>query len=320
VAADWRCAGTGLAGQPTNVTCPNAVPIAANEVSLRVPRTNERRPDARYGDVRIVSNIAESWYHAGQLEWEAGSVHGFTGRATYTFGKALDTGAETTDQGIGDVGLFPQREGTKQFAKGYSRFDVRHRFTALASYSFPWMQERKDWLGQLLGGWTLSTAIRYATGTPYTIVDSGAPDILFLGTGMKPNRPVCVDPDHCSGSVTGPADNGSVPIGAFRRATYGDTLESFVGRNTYRTDGSQGVDAGLYKNFPLPMGTSFVIRLDCFNVFNQTRWWIPGNDFASPATFGRVTQTAYGATNSGGTAPNALSAPRTFQLGFRIIY
>src|SRR5262249_32085566 len=105
VAADWQCAGTGTTGVPTNAQCPNAVPIAANEVSLRVPRTNERRPDSRYTDVRIVANLAESWYHAGQLEWESGEMRGFTGRATYTFGKALDTGAETTEQGVGDVGL-----------------------------------------------------------------------------------------------------------------------------------------------------------------------------------------------------------------------
>ncbi|HYC89415.1 MAG TPA: carboxypeptidase regulatory-like domain-containing protein [Thermoanaerobaculia bacterium] len=320
VAQDWQCAGTGSAGVPVNAACPRAVPIAPNEVSLRVPRTNERRPDARFSDVRIVSNLAESWYHAGQLEWEAGDIRGFTGRATYTFGKALDTGAETTEQGAGDVGVFPPRPGTEQYARGYSRFDVRHRFTMLAAYAFPWMRERRDWLGQAFGGWTLSTVIRFASGTPYTIVDSAAPDILFLGTNMKPNRPVCVDPAHCGGSIASPDDNGTVPASAFRRATYGDTLESFVGRNTYRADGAESVDGSLSKSFPLPMGTSLVVRLDCFNIFNQTRWWIPGNDFNAPATFGRVTQTAYGATNSGGTAPNALSPPRTFQLGLRIIY
>jgi carboxypeptidase family protein/TonB-dependent receptor-like protein len=320
VANDWQCAGTGTAGVPTNAACPNAVPIAPNEVSLRVPRTNERRPDARYGDVRIVDNIAESWYHAGQLEWETGEYHGFVGRATYTYGKALDTGAETTDQGIGDVGIFPARDGRFDYAKGYSRFDVRHRFTMASAYSLPWLKERGGLLGAALGGWTIATVIRYASGTPYTIVDSGAPDILFLGAGMKPNRPVCVDPNNCSGSVTGPSDNGSVPVSAFRHAQYGDTLEDFIGRNTYRADGSNSVDAGLYKSFKMPRATTLVIRLDCFNVFNQVRWWIPGNDINTPSTFGRVTQTAYGATASGGTAPTALTPPRTLQLGFRLIY
>jgi hypothetical protein len=63
-----------------------------------------------------------------------------------------------------------------------------------------------------------------------------------------------------------------------------------------------------------------MIRLDAFNVFNQVRWWYPQNDINVPAAFGTVNQTAYGATASGGSAPTALTPPRTLQLGFRFIY
>ena len=318
VAADWQCAGTTATNK--TAACPNVVPIAANEVSLRVPRTQERRPDQRFGDVRIVDNIAESWYHAGQLEWETGEYHGFSGRMSYTYGKALDTGAETTDQGIGDVGIFPARDGRFDYAKGYSRFDVRHRFTAAGAYTLPWLKNRNDWMGAALGGWTVSTVVRLASGTPFTIVDSAAPDVLFLGTGMKPNRPICIDPKYCSGSVYSPADNGTIPLTAFRHAVYGDTLEDFTSRNTYRADGAQSVDLGLYKTFPVHAGTSVMLRLDCFNVFNWTRWWYPGNDFSTASTFGRVTQTAYIQTASPSSAPAPLSPPRNFQLGVRFIY
>ncbi|MDQ6799706.1 MAG: TonB-dependent receptor [Acidobacteriota bacterium] len=321
VAADAACAGTGtVAGIAVSAACPNVVPIAANEVSLRVPRTNERRPDARFSDVRIVSNLAESWYHAGQLEWETGEYHGFTGRATYTYGKALDTGAETTDQTIGDVGIFPARDGRFDYAKGYSRFDVRHRVTAAGAYSLPWLKNRSGLIGSALGGWTVATVIRYASGTPTTVVDSGAPDVLFLGNGMKPNRPICVDPKYCSGSITSPADNGKTPVGAFRHAVYGDTLTSFIGRNTYRVDGAQSVDAGLYKTFTLPAALALVVRLDCFNVFNWSRWYYPSMDINNPSTFGTVTTTSYLTTSSPSSAPSALSPPRMWQLGFRIIY
>jgi hypothetical protein len=321
VAQDWRCAGTGtVAGVATNATCPNIVPIAANEVSLRVPRTNERRPDARYTDVRIVDNFAQSWYHAGQLEWETGEYHGFAGRMTYTFAKAIDTGAEATDQGPGDIQSFPLRPGTLTYSRGPSRFDVRHRFTMVSSYAFPWLKNRNDWVSSAFGGWTLSTVVRFATGTPFTIVDSGAPDILFLGGGMQPSRPICVDKRYCSGKVTSPSQSGNLPASAFRRAQYGDTLEDFVGRNTYYSDGAQSVDAGLYKSFQLPGSMTFMIRLDAFNVFNQVRWWYPQNDFSDPSTFGQITNTAYSATASGGSAPNSLTPPRTLQLGFRLIY
>ena len=111
-----------------------------------------------------------------------------------------------------------------------------------------------------------------------------------------------------------------MPASAFRHARYGDTLGDFIGRNTFRSDGAQSVDAGLYKSFKMPANTTFMIRLDCFNVFNQVRWWFPNLDFNSPSTFGSVTTTAYGATASGGSAPTPLNTPRTLQLGFRFIY
>ncbi|HEV8658993.1 MAG TPA: hypothetical protein VGS96_10200 [Thermoanaerobaculia bacterium] len=322
VAQDWQCAGTTASN--TNATCPNPVPIAPNEVSLRVPRTQERRPDQRYTDTKIVENLAQSWYHAGQLEWETGEYHGFASRMTYTFAKAIDTGSEATDvsggEGVAGVTAFPPRAGMEQYARGPSRFDVQHRFTMSSSYSFPWLMNRSDWLGSAFGGWTLSTVIRYATGTPFTILDFGAPDILFLGATTRPLRPICVDKSHCSGSVTGPGQQNNMPASAFRHARYGDTLKDFVGRNTYRSDGEQSVDAGLYKTFTLPANLAFMIRFDVFNVFNQVRWWFPNLDFNSPTTLGTVTQSAYGVTASGGSAPTPLNAPRTMQLGFRIIY
>src|SRR5262249_40489279 len=46
IAADVLCAGTGfIPGVNVTAACPNPVPIADNEISFRVPRTNERRPD-----------------------------------------------------------------------------------------------------------------------------------------------------------------------------------------------------------------------------------------------------------------------------------
>src|SRR5207247_124201 len=93
-AQDRNCAGTTAA--TISVTCPVAVPIAANEISRLFPRTNERRPNACCTNNLIVSNHAKSWYDAGQIEWESGVMRGFQGRMTYTSGKAIDTGSEST--------------------------------------------------------------------------------------------------------------------------------------------------------------------------------------------------------------------------------
>ena len=304
VAQDWRCAGTGLAGAPTNATCPTAVPIAANEVSLRFPKLNERRPDARYGTNLVVDNVAESSYHAGQVEWETGFWKGFQGRVTYTYGKAMDTGSEATASGTGDINIFPPDAGS--YSRGLSRFDSRHRFTATGSYMLPFFKDRADFMGLAFGGWSVSTVIRLASGTPFTIIDAGASDTDFDGVANQ--RPVCLDKNYCGGwNVNYPGDSRTkMPRNAYRRAEYGDSLDELIGRNTFTTDGAETVDLGIYKQFALPFQSqSIIFRLDVFNVLNHVTWSFPINDFNS-AQFGQITGTAY--------------TPRTAQLGLRYIF
>jgi hypothetical protein len=304
VAQDWRCAGTGLPGAAINATCPTAVPIAANEVSLRFPRNNDRRPDARYLTNIVVANDSESSYHAGEMEFETGRIYGFQGRVTYTYSKAIDSGSEATSSGTGDVNFFVDDAGS--YARGLSRFNTPHRVTMTGSYDLPFFRDATGWKGAVLGGWQLSTLIRLSSGTPFTIIDTGAPDVDFDGAANQ--RPVCIRAEYCGGwHVNNPnTSTTEIPRNAFRRAVYGDTLEDLVGRNTFFTDGTESVDMGLYKSFRLGgLAEELVLRLDVFNVFNHTTWGFPTNDFAS-ANFGRILSTAY--------------TPRTMQLGMRLIY
>jgi hypothetical protein len=304
VAADWRCAGTGTPGVATNATCPTAVPIAANEISLRVPRTNERRPDARYGTNLVVANGASSSYHAGQFEFETGYVRGFAGRVTYTLSKAMDTGSEATASGTGDINIFPEDE---RYKRGLSRFDTRHRVTATGSYALPFFSNNQGALGAILGGWNVSTVIRLSSGTPFTIVDGAAPDIDF--DGVSNFRPVVVDPQYAGGwHVNNPHKSQTeMPASAFRRAVYGDNVGDLIGRNTYYTDGREQVDLGLSKRFGAVTGTSVVLRLDVFNLFDHVTWGVPVNDINN-ANFGRIISTHPDYT------------PRTYQVGVRLLY
>jgi hypothetical protein len=307
VAADWLCAGTGftIAGTrfaPT-ATCPNTSPLADNEISIRVPRTNDRRPDARYLTNLSVHNGAESWYHAGQLEWESGVVHGFSGRFTYTFSKDIDTGSESTFVGTGDTNIFPDEPGLK---RGLSRFDTRHRFTFLGSYELPFFKNASSaFVKSAFGGWTLSTAVRLASGTPFTIVDSGAVDFDF--DGVTVSRPVVVDPRYSGGwTVNYPGTSKSqLPASAFRHPVYGDKYADLIGRNTYFKDGKENVDLGIYKTFALPAGAALMMRFDVFNVFDHVTWGFPNNNYNSP-TFGALNTLDY--------------TPRMMQVGFRFLY
>jgi len=306
VAADWMCAGTGqtISGVKiaTTTACPNAVPIGDKEISIRVLRTNDRRPNPNASTNLVVNNGSKAWYNAAQVEWETGTYRGFQGRMTYTFSKAIDEGSEATFVGQGDINIFPPND---RYKKGLSRMDTRHRATLAGTYALPWLQNRHDLLGAVLGGWQISTVASFASGNPFTIVDSGALDVDFDGVGNA--RPIVVDPAYSGGwHVTYPGNSqAKVPKSAFRHPQYGDTYDDFIRRNTYYTDGVKNVDLGLYKTFQIARGYALMFRLDAFNVFNQVTWWYPDNNFNS-STFMRLTANNY--------------SPRLLQAGFRFIY
>jgi hypothetical protein len=305
VASDYQCAGTGLPGIPVNATCPVAVPIADNEISLRVPRTNERRPDPRYTTNLNVFNMGKSWYHAGQVEYESGIVHGMQARATYTYSKTIDNGSEATAVGAGDINIVPPTH--PDFARGLSRFDTRHRFTMNATYALPFFKDRKDWLEGIFGGWQASAVIKLASGIPFTIVDSAAIDIDF--DGVVDRRPILIDKSINGRHISDPRDSRQqLPRSAFRRATPADKVDDLIGRNTFYTDGTHQVDLGLYKNIKIPWyGDVISLRAEVYNVTNRVKYGIPVNDI-NASNFGAIT----------GTAVDYI--PRTYQFGIRYIY
>jgi hypothetical protein len=302
VAADYLCAGTGQPGLPPNATCPSAVPIAADEISARVPRTNERRPDARYNTNLRVANDAERWYDGVQVEWVKRFSGGLDFQMSYTRSVAEDTTSEATFVGAGDSN---QLGPDKRLARAYSRFHTPHRFTFNGSYALPFFKDRKDALGQVLGGWRLSAVVKIASGTPFTVIDSGAIDTNF--DGFAEGRPVLLDPSLEGVAVTHPSDSTQILArNRFRRATPAD-YGNLSPRNAFFTDGVRNVDLSLGKYFNLVHGQRLMVRLEAYNVFNRVQYGFPVNDFAS-ATFGRIVSTS-----------NQYS-PRTIQALVRYVF
>jgi outer membrane receptor protein involved in Fe transport len=300
IAADVACAGTGFfPGIGVTTACPVPVPIADNEISLRVPRTNERRPDPRYTTNLAISNDATAWYNGLQAEWAKRLSNGLSFTASYTWSKSMDTTSEATFVGTGDSN---NNGPNRNYSKGYSRFHTPHRFTLSGSYKLPWLLDRRDLLGQVLGGWQVSGIVRLASGTPFTVVTTGV-DLNFDGFGES--RPVLLDPSILFNSVDNPAKSlEQLPRSAFRSLVITDINADLVGRNTFFVDGTNRVDLGLYKTFNLPYRHSLNVRIEAFNAFNQMQFGFPSNN---------VTAANFGVINSGATA----YAPRVVQLALR---
>ena len=297
IAADVNCAGTGvLPGIAVTAACPNVVPIGDNEISFRVPRTNERRPDPRFGTNLLVSNQAQSWYDGVQIEWTRRFSRGLWFQASYTGGLAEDTTSEATAVGAGDSN---QLGPDSRYARGYSRFHTPHRFAFNGSYRLPFWRERSDLAGALLGGWTVSAVVRLAHGTPFTVSDTGR-DLNF--DGFSENRPILLDPSILGTTVDDPRTSTSILSGSkFRSTQYGE-LTDIIGRNTFFADGVRTTDLTLMKVFRLVPGHTLTVRVESFNVFNRVQYGFPIADFSN-ANFGRL----LGGANT--------YNPRSFQFG-----
>jgi outer membrane receptor protein involved in Fe transport len=298
IAADVNCAGTGLPGIAVNAACPVNVPIADNEISLRVPRTNERRPDPRYGTNLVVSNDAQTWYDGIQIEWVRRLAGGLSFQTSYTYSVSEDTTSELTSFGAGDSNVLGP---DKRFARGYSRFHTPHRYVFNGSYRLPFLLNRTDVVGSGAGGWTVSAIVRLAHGTPFTVTDT-ARDLNF--DGYAENRPILLDPSIL-GRVVGDPDTSTQILARdkFRPAQFGEG-DLVVGRNTFFSDGQATVDLGLYKTFRVPWQHTFTVRFEAYNAFNSVQYGLPTADISN-TNFGRVLT---GATQY---------APRTLQLGLQ---
>lgn len=308
LAADAQCAGTGLTGIPVTTLCPVAVPLGANEFSVRVPRTNERRPDGRFTTNTLVANGAWSYYSGLQIEWKKRLSRRLSMSAAYTWSKSIDTNSEATFVGAGDTNA---NGPNARDSRALSRFHTPHRFTLFGAYQSPFFNNRKDFVGQLLGGWNFSAVWKFAHGTPFTVSNSsGFGDLNFDGFGEI--RPALVDPSILGTRINNPNTSvQSLPREAFRAATVADFGCCILGRNTFYGDAVNNVDLSLYKTFLLPFGENLnhriSVRADFFNAFNKVQYGFPNPDLAS-VNFGRITGAAVG------------YSPRNIQISLRYIF
>ena len=286
-AADILCAGTGLTGIAVNATCLVAVTLNPNEYSFRVPRTNERRARGEFSTNTQVSNAAWSYYHGLQLEWAKRLSQGLNFTMNYTWSKTIDTTSEATFVGAGDSN---QNGNNARLARGFSRFHTPHRFTFLGTYRAPFFKNRKDFLGQALGGWQLSMIMRLAAGTPFTVINGSGADLNL--DGVAETRPVVINPGVLGRGIGNPNTSQDLLNRAdFRAPTVADFGCCILGRNTFFSDGIQNTDLGITKNFKMPFeGHTLMIRADMFNAFNRKQFGFPNPDFTS-AAFGRITGT-----------------------------
>ncbi len=266
------------------------------EVNPGLYTTGQALPGARlfpaFSLVRPTFSVARSWYDSLQASLRMREMHHINFLASYTLGHAIDHVSGLNIGGeqrpvlpvtIGDEASIDQALALE---KGDALFDVRHRFVVSFGAELPTPKQMGAIMEHVVGGWQVNGIVQAQTGFPTGVYDPTT-DIRYLT-----NRPdVTCDPN---GNAPHTVDQWFDTSCFVRRAVPDTgTRPGNAGRNTVRGPGFARTDLSFFKNIDMRASHRIQLRVEAFNLFNQTRFGQPGNQIGT-ANFGRITSSEDG--------------------------
>jgi len=236
------------------------------------------RPYRGYGTIRLSENSGRSIYHSLQVSADRRYTNGLKVGAAYTLGKSEDNASDKRN-------VIWNTYDDRSFW-GPSSFDRTHVLSVYYIYDLPFWREPSNLMQNLLGGWQISGATFYRSGTPFSI--TRADDRAGVGDGGF-GQPVDLvgDPGaNTNGKFsTGTDENFSFNPGAFANPAQGRFGNST--RNILRNPSDQQWDIAVFKNFGLGGLRKLQLRGEFFNFPNHPNLNGPVSDINSP-NFGRI--------------------------------
>lgn len=259
-----------------------------------------------FGEIGILTNVADSSYNSGQAELER-RIHTLVLRAAYTYSRFLDDASEinlTTGTSTYAQILTHQRSDW-----GPSAFDQRHRFTGAYVWQAPYFR-RNAFLRALTDEWEWSSIATIESGTPNTVVvgfdniGNGHPNARpDLGNISAPLNSLGIDGGdfaipgfvsgkfydfHCwvnrvfFGSNTACPDE---PASTFHFITP-NHVPGNVGRNSLFGPGQIYFNTAIQRDFPIHLwrleNQTLEFRAELFNAFNHPNLYTPTYTMTDP--------------------------------------
>ena len=245
----------------------------------------------------LTYNVANTWseYHSLQTSLNRRFNRGVQAQVSYTL-------STCTDLSSGSFGGEGSTAATNpydiEYDEGPCYFDRRHNFRGSGIWALPFSGN------VFVEGWEVSTIVSAVSGRPFT------PAIGFDQSGLqtgnqRPNLAAGRDIDDV---VSGNVNQWFDPT-AFTLPAAG-TLGT-VGRHTLRGPKFFTTDVTLIRNIRVAEGKQVQLRLEAFNLFNNTNFNLPNaNVFVQgPGGGGTINATAGQITSA--------SAPRQLQVALR---
>lgn len=247
----------------------------------------------------------KSRYHALQMAINRPFRNGLMLKGAYTFSRAKNMADED-----GWVGLTWNHPLMYDENFALATFDRTHVFQMGWVYELPFLKDRTDALGSILGGWQVNGVFGAYSGTPYSIAGSNTAlncqgcGSIFINVNGDPK------PTGKVGSSTDPYYD----LTLFSQPT-GTTKDGFgtSGRNRFRRPPVWNLDLSLFKAFQIGRFRP-ELRVEAANVLNHVNWGAPVTTFTAN-NFMRFTPSS---TNLASATAGDLPGPRRVQIGLRI--
>ncbi|MDQ1470884.1 MAG: hypothetical protein QOJ99_2364 [Bryobacterales bacterium] len=241
---------------------------------------NDRRPNPRFGVIRVIQNDFVSNYNGLSLVFRQNGFKGLTTLTSYTFSKTLDV---STDSNGGSNVMNPYNW---RLDYGLANWDVGHRFVASYNYELPFFTGANNRLVKtVLGGWQTNGITTVQSGLPFSVTISADQANVGQGT-QRANFAGTPRVDCGSGKITRCINIDAFALPALY--TYGDTPRNFL-----RGPGYVNFDWSLFKNFTITERTKLQFRWETFNTLNHPNFSNPNSTFVPGSTaFGTITALA----------------------------
>ena len=259
-----------------------------------IPQTtrtaNQRRPDPRFFDNRLVLNGSRGYFDAAKIVLTVPNWKGLTVGASYWWSKAIDLGNSFSNTASGRDARFGRSQSefnSHAEMRSVSSFDQPHAFLLRTSWSTP---KARGVLAAVLGSWQLSTVFLAKAGTPFDIA-SGSDGPGFGNVDGSPgDRPNILEPSILGRSLDNPDTSAALlPASAFEFIQPTESAGS-LGRNVFRKDGIFNINAALSRRWSLGGDAALTFRAESLNLFNHAQFAEPGKELTSP-NFGQITNT-----------------------------
>jgi len=319
---------------------------SGNPASANTAAENASRP--YFSKFPYLSNINQlqngdrSNYNGLQATLTERPAHGLNFTVGYTYSHALDMFGR--DWGVN----VPIYNPSPKLEYGNSEFDIRHRFTATATYALP----EKKWRAQMLEGWQLNSIVNIQGSLPWDLVDqttdvSGTGEFTdrwnfygrpsdFSNRGSSPipwfsgtSNAACLSKATGigPGAVSSLSKWGCYVVGNSMMLPPALGTLGTMGRNIFRNNGLYLWDLSATKKWKLTERLSVQFRAEFFNLLNFTAYASPAmattigaGQHNNPTTTGQFGTSLTTPDVQNANPQVGSGAARSTQLGLKLIF